>query len=120
MISFIGGPADGETLFIRRSPVFLRVVIAPDGSVDALDRLEDDPEPGEGIHVYRRREKPSVCHIRFGGKSKTASGWYPVATYYHSEDQPEDDADRDREEWRAWVLDQLKGKGGSDASENGS
>lgn len=46
MTTFIDGPAKGQTLMLRRNPVYL-IVTEENGKFDALDQLEDAPKPTE-------------------------------------------------------------------------
>lgn len=45
MTTFTDGPAAETVLELRRAPKFLRVVRDADGTVDALDQLNDTPKP---------------------------------------------------------------------------
>lgn len=88
---------------LRRSPFVLRVVIADNGTIDALDQLDDEPEAGETIHVYRMVEDRGSYHLwgtnergrrtRFSGRS---------ALYALVENPPEDETARETELWKAW------------------
>jgi hypothetical protein len=103
MTSFLSGPAEGKVLMLRRSPIFLRVVINADGKVDALDRLEDQPTANEQIHVYKLEGKVGTCHInRRGG----GGGFFSVATYRYLPQQPQDSDVREIHNWQAWCLSQ--------------
>lgn len=103
MITFRDGPAAGTLLQLRRSPFVLRVVVADDGTIDALDQLDDEPEAGESIHVYRMVEDRGSYHLwgtdergrrtRFSGRS---------ALYALVEHPPDDETARETELWRAW------------------
>ena len=55
MTRFLDGPAAGKTLSLSYSPYYLRVVIDPNGAVDALDAPDDMPRAGEVVHLYRRQ-----------------------------------------------------------------
>lgn len=99
MTTFTDGIAKGHTLLIKRSPLFLRVVVGADGKVDALDQLNDTPLPSETIHVYTLVEVSGVVHVdRRGG----TGGTYPVAKYriYHS--QPKQLTIRMTKGWETW------------------
>ena len=106
MIKFEGGPATGVVLRLRRAPIFLRVVIAKDASVDALDQIDEEASEGETIFVYRRQGEPRQAHLCFRGKKdRHKSGWYLMATYVFEEaNQPDDEAIlQDREKWQAYA-----------------
>lgn len=101
MIQFLDGPAEGETLMLRRAPHFLRVVISPRGNVDALDQIDDEPRPRERIFVYRLASTPSRYHIRCSPRS--SSGMFMQAKYRLFDPQPADEVLRDTKEWQAWA-----------------
>ncbi len=99
MTTFFGGPANGRTLELRRSPVFLRVV-ENDGVFDALDQLHDEPKRTEIISVYKLDGEVGRVHVyRSGGKG----GWFTVAEYKFLPDQPADAEIRETEAWREWT-----------------
>lgn len=104
MIRFDDGPAVGQTLLLYRAPRFLRVV--DDGSKwDALDQLDDTPEPNEMIYAYEVHGEVGRCHLYFGGKDRGRSGWYAMANYRFIADRPPTDAVmREYEPWRKWCL----------------
>lgn len=88
MTNLIDGPAHGKRLMLRRCARFLRVVINSKGEIDALDQPTDTPAKDETIYAYEITEKPGHMHIRCGGKSKGASGFYPIADYRYIPEQP--------------------------------
>lgn len=101
MTTFKGGPADGQTLMLKRAPVFLRVVREEGGtSIDALDQLDDVANPREELFAYVCIEMNGCVHINRGGGR---GGFYPIATYRFLEPQPEDDDMRANESWRDWT-----------------
>ena len=104
MIEIIDGPAAGHTLTLRRAPLYLRVVIAPDGTVDALDQLDDVARPEERIHVYERHADGPSGQVHVCGRGPgAASGWYAIGRYRHLAGPPPSESIlRDREAWRAW------------------
>lgn len=99
-----GGPADGRTLALRRAPDWMRVVVAPDGKVDALDQIYDVPQHDERIYVYERVGPRSMAHVCIRGRGAAAGGWYATASY-----QALDDVDgeqlREAMAWRQWQAD---------------
>lgn len=99
MISFRLGPAGGQQLSLARTPTYLRVVIDTDGSIDALDQLEDTPEPSERIVVYKLNHSSGMRGFVCG-----RGGCVPLidAAYDYLLEQPEDREVRDTEAWRAW------------------
>lgn len=107
MTTIVDGPAAGQHLMLKRSPYFLRVV-EKDGKWDALDQLDDTPDPGEKIYVYKLMEKPMTVHINAG---RGRSGWHQMAAYVFIQDQPADSEIRGTEEWRKWA----RGKQGGSA-----
>jgi len=96
MTTFEDGPAAGITLFLKRSPIFLRVV-QNGTSFDALDQLTDEPEYTEIIHVYILVAPPQAWTIGPGG-------CHPVCRYRYANPQPDDTVVRDTQSWRAWTL----------------
>jgi len=105
MINFHEGPAHGKTLLLKRSPIFLRVVIDGNGNIDALDALDDIPADEESIYCYKVDEsKPiSRVHILTGNPGRKGSGWFISADYNYFDEQPADDQMRSTEAWRKWT-----------------
>lgn len=123
MVSLLDGPAEGQTLTLRRAPVYLRVVrdpMAPENNKlvkrakdkrlewDALDQLEDEPADGEEIYVYRRVSDQGPVHICTIPRSR--SGWYRMAEYRHVPDVDGEDL-RDTVAWRRWCVDRAESEG---------
>jgi hypothetical protein len=104
VIDFRHGPANGVTLALRRAPSWLRVVREPDGAWDALDQIDDTPNPVEEIHVYRIVDRRGPVHVCIRGKGRGASGWYQSATYAHVADIDGEQV-RDTLAWRQWCAD---------------
>lgn len=106
MITFLDGPAAGETLQLRRVPLLLRVVQGRVGAWDALDQLDDEPRKTESIHVYRRRDDLGIgsIHLCGRGKARGASGRYYVCSYSVLPEQPADYEMRTNEAWAAWAT----------------
>ncbi len=101
MTSFLDGPAQGQSLMLKRCPIFLRVVVDGGGKWDALDQPEDRPRPGEQLFAYRIEGEPSMCHVRrTGGRG----GFYAMGQYRFILDQPEDAMMRDNQAWVHWVY----------------
>lgn len=101
MTRLLDGPAAGTDLMLRRAPVWLRVVVAPDGTVDALDQLQDTPQPDEEVHVYRQVEGTSS--VVFACRTRSRGGRYEGASYRHVPGAPADDL-RDSAAWQAWCV----------------
>jgi hypothetical protein len=99
MTTFQDGPAKGKTLMLRRAPRFLRVV-EKNGKFDALDQLDDKPEPGENLFAYEITGRPGMMHIHKRG----GGGWYPIANYRFIEPQPTDAEMRTIEAWHSWCM----------------
>lgn len=103
MIHFLDGPAAGVKLMLKRAPVLLRVTHhVMSGKWDALDQLDDQPDPDERIYVYRVAGPVSHCHIRCA--EPAPSGWFVMGEYRVLPDQPEDRHTRATEDWRAWCT----------------
>lgn len=103
MIRFLDGPAAGVVLWLKRAPVLLRAV-EHHGKWDGLDQIEDDPQPGESVHVYVRSSAVRAVHVsrRSGG-----GGVYPMADYRYASRQPGGEHGRDRAKWRQWCRDSV-------------
>lgn len=107
-VTFSDGPGTGSPLELARAPTFLRVVVAPDGTVDALDQLDDKPNLDETIYAYRLFGKPGRLHIdRTNPKTRRREGlWYRTARYQLCAVQPGDEVLRDCQRWQAWCVEQ--------------
>ena len=104
MTTFLDGPAKGQTLMLRRCPVFLRVVESG-GKWDALDQPSDTPRSGETLYAYSLVGRPGVCyHINCGRKG--GGGTYPISEYRLVENQPATAEMASTEDWRAWCAGQ--------------
>lgn len=106
MVTFIDGPAIGRRLNLRRTPVFLRVVVEADGRFDALDQLDDDPTPTETIYAYRLTGQPSRGIACTRGKGCRT---FVHAEYRLCEDQPI--GSESRESWSQWTEEQAVKQG---------
>ena len=124
MLQLLDGPCQG-TFMVKRAPIFLRAVAKPVllprepgdeegqirtdlGECDVLDQLEDTPEAGEQVFVYKLQGKAGSFHIHARGKDgKAISGWYAMGQYKHL---PEVDGEqlRDNGRWRVWVQERLQ------------
>lgn len=105
MTHFEGGPAHGQTLMLKRSPFFLRVV-EDKGAFDALDQLDDQPRPGEKLYAYRREGEARMVHVNTG--RKPGGGFYPMATYRFMTPQPSESDMADRDLWRQWCRQNME------------
>lgn len=114
MTAFEGGPAAGQKLWLRRSPLLLRVVLnrfAEKPAFDALDLLTDRPEPNELVYAYRLVKRDGHMHICARGKG-ARSGFMEIATYAYLDEQPPADVLRNNAKWAAWATaeaEKLKG-----------
>lgn len=107
MTRFVDGPAKGQLLLLKRAPLFLRVVLAPDGKWDALDQLEDKPAPEEKLFAYEITAPPGWCFMD-GPKCR---GRYASAEYRLVAQQPMDAWMRDETTWPSWVEAEAKRRG---------
>lgn len=96
------GPAVGR-YSVRRAPYFLRAVVnRATGARDLLDQLEDQPMPGEAVHVYE-----AIGHL-FDPDLLARTGTFlcprPGAsgTYRHRADVDGEQL-REAAAWRAWA-----------------
>lgn len=106
MTTFLDGPAAGIALELTRAPLLLRVVVNKAGQWDALDQLEDQPRPGETIHVYQQASFDGRVHLYRRGKG-ARSGWLTIASYRLFPRQPADQEIRTTAAWRAWTTEQV-------------
>jgi len=58
MTRFLDGPAQGETLMLRRAPILLRVTRDPMGNFDGLDQLDDRPDKVNPAGVLKWKPSP--------------------------------------------------------------
>lgn len=100
MVKFEDGPAQGHELNLRRTPMFLRVVIGD--KVDAIDMPEDIPEPNEDVYAYHLIDGTATAGFLCGVKGR---GCIPFrsAIYRFCSIQPEENILRDRKLWVKWV-----------------
>lgn len=111
MTKFTNGIAEGKTLMLRRAPLFLRVVQAPDGKIDALDQLDDMPAVDEVVTVYKLVSNDGNVHLNMRDKrGRHCGGFFPMATYAVVEPQPEAKQVRSTKAWREWVEGQMGGQ----------
>lgn len=104
MTEFLDGPAEGVTLWLRRCPLFLRVVRSERGEWDALDQILDAPKPGELVFAYQRVGSPSWVHVCARGKGlkSKVGGYYVTANYKYVDLQPSEQSLRSNEDWQRW------------------
>lgn len=105
MTRFLDGPAAGQHAMLKRSPRYLRVVIDPQGKVDALDQATDSPDPGERLYAYLMHGESGTIHIN---RSDGRGGFYALADYKLLPDQPSDAIMRQTSDWQAWVEQHYK------------
>lgn len=104
MTTFTAGPAKGKTLMLQRASIFLRVVVGPDGEVDALDQLDDEPRPDERLYAYRFSKDGGSIHINScDSRGHRNGGFFRIAEYSPVEPQPADDQMRTQAAWVAWT-----------------
>ena len=112
---FLDGPAKMKSLELQRLPLFLRCVIDEDGTVNALDRLDDVPKPSEAIYVYRREGPVTLYHVLC--TPRRLSGWHRRADYRLYAEQPADEVLRDTHKWREWTAAQREAAWTKEAAE---
>lgn len=102
MTKFLDGPAVGVVLGLSRAPLLLRVVHNSDRKDpwDALDQINDRPQWGETIHVYRQVSYDGHVHVC---RRPRGGGYFAIATYTHIPDAPVADL-RDTAKWREWAA----------------
>ena len=96
---FTDGPAKGYSMggCFHRAPEYLRVVRELDGRWDALDQLDDLPNLGDTIFIYRRLPG-RYGHISM--RPRNLSGW--IIRYQHT-DEIDPEGMEDTDAWRAAV-----------------
>ncbi len=110
MTKFLGGPANGRTLMLKRQPLYLRVTCVQSESFDpiswdALDQIDDEPSEHETIYAYRLTKQEGRAFVD-GRNPKTGKRWggnYAIGAYTFIDEQPPDEAMRTRERWEEWV-----------------
>ena len=105
----IGGMFRGPSLRLERLPRFLRFVVRGSDwkTLDALDQLDDKPEPGETVIAAEWTRKTTV-HIDRVKDGKRIGEWLDEVTYEYVEPQPSQDVLRDSEAWHQWCMEQVK------------
>lgn len=99
MTKFTDGPAKGQTLMLKRTPIFLRVA-CKDGKFDALDQPSDEARPGELLFCYILAAKPQG-HVTVRGTGGVG-GIYPLAQYRLYDLQPAQAIMRHNSLWCHW------------------
>lgn len=101
MTTFQDGPASEQRLMLKRAPVYLRAARARDGTWDALDQLQDEPEGDETMYAYVLVDRPGRCHLL--RSPRNLSGWYTIARYKLVEPQPPQEIMQDNARWAEWT-----------------
>lgn len=102
MTKFNGGPANGQTLMLKRAPKFLRVTLKNErgkAKFDALDNPDDTPEAAETLMAYERFGLCGQVHLNMG---RFRGGFYALAEYRYVLDQPSDLEMRNSVKWEKW------------------
>ena len=102
MLELLDGPCK-STFLVKRAPQFLRAVINKKGVTDVLDQVDDTPEVGETVYVYRLEGGASWVHIK---GARGISGFYAMAKYHYLPDV-DGQSLRDNVTWRKWCVDRL-------------
>jgi hypothetical protein len=102
MITLRDGPAKG-VFMVKRAPVYLRAVVARDGTTDVLDQPDDTPSPGEKVHVYVRLAQAGQVHIN----ASIGKGFYAFAEYAHLP-AIETATLRNTARWLAWCVERAE------------
>lgn len=101
-------PLFSGVLTLKRVPKYLRFTCGGltgcSRSWDALDQLDDTPQPHERIFAAVRKGQGSV-HLDRIVKGKRVGEWYTTADYELIDPQPSDETMRSTELWHAWCLD---------------
>lgn len=109
MTKFENGPAADTTLCLARVPLFLRVAVADNGEVDALDQLDDEAKADETLYAYRKVSDDGTVHVDGRDRQGRRFGrWYVCATYALCEHQPDQATMLDVAAWREWTRKQVR------------
>lgn len=104
MTTFKNGPADGQTLMLKRTPIYLRVTLKQKAGkiiADALNEIGDTPQDDEELFAYIVTARP-VAHVHMNcGRGR--GGFFPIVQYTFIEEQPSDEIMRDQAAWEKWV-----------------
>lgn len=97
------------SLSLRRVPKYLRFTCRGIGSCsrqwDALDQLDDEPEPGEKLFAAVLASQSSV-HLDRTVRGRRVGEWIPTASYDLVPNPPAQEILRDRAQWQQWCVDQ--------------
>lgn len=99
MTTFTNGPAKGQTLLLRRSPVYLRVVF-DSRNFDALDQPDDEPRRNERVYIYELQETKG--HVFLDGPK--CRGCFAIASYSMVLNPPNEATMRDTDAWAQWCA----------------
>ena len=100
MTTFEDGPAKGQHLTLRRTPLLLRVTEC-DGNWDALNELVDRPAANEKLHAYVLKSNYGSAFID-GTKFR---GRVEIASYRHiATGAPSNAEMRDEDLWHMWCV----------------
>lgn len=103
MTTFKGGPADGQTLTLKRRPILLRVVQDNDGQFDALDMPDDEPRADEKVFVYILAKTGASGFL--DGRDKQGKRWgtsFAGGEYRICPFQPGEEEGLDRNRFVEW------------------
>lgn len=112
MLTLKDGPVAGSYM-VKRAPLWLRGVIAQDGTKDVLDQLNDEPHDDEEVYVYRR--VGDVGHVHLNMADRRRSGFYVRADYLFV--PVEGHEFRCTAEWQRWVSERADEPSGVTAEE---
>lgn len=102
MSTFRDGPADGVTLVNARAPWFLRIVVDPEGKVDCLDQVGDEPADGEGVFVYEAIPGTHVGPALVRMTRPNRCVWMQMGDYRHRADVDGEQL-RETAAWQEWT-----------------
>jgi len=93
------------SLRLQRAPVYLRFVMRGTdwSTLDALDQLDDQAEPGETIYAAVKVSGGSM-HVDRVVNGRRVGEWHQTATYELVPDQPAQEILQDAAEWQAWAT----------------
>lgn len=94
-------------LSLQRTPKYLRFTLSGTAACsrnwDALDKLDDEPQPCEHIVAARLKHVGRV-HIDLVRKGRRVGEWRKTAVYELVDEQPSEETMRSTEAWQSWCF----------------
>lgn len=109
MITFIDGPAKGQTMDLARVPFYLRATHSESRGWKALEYPGDTPCPDESLHLYYFFKDTGAVHLDYRDRrtGQRSAKTVRCADYRLCPVQPGDAILRDYTRFHAWCMDHL-------------